>query len=685
MKTNIYFMMPRAMKHKLNDIEFGTKQSKNKAKKFVCKLITDGFHENKDLSKLIKIPSSYFRKAYNGRYLEDFLNPLIDSGIVQRNDSYSNDENNKLCKSYRIVQDWLYTTDSLEGDNFICEKDGESDKIISVNPDTSITKINNYYTISSLSIPYMLHHFQKAALKADFDSLYFNIEKLKKAAEQELSYIDLVLNDEIDVTYIKGFDRIKNQDFNDKKSTILTRVKKDGYNLIQDGDEFYIDDLDRYIDNKKDNMRFFNETTISKLKKGIFNIGRNKTNNRLDSNFTVMSKSLLKVIMEDNNLVEIDLCNSQFAILADWLKKEGLADKYQDVSTFCNNAGKGTLYYSISTTLPYMLHRFQETEETVKKKMLQMAFSRAGGERPEFKESCYRYMPNVIEFIDGYKKKHKYKNFSIALQKKESFIFIDNLLYNIKANGFFCITKHDSLIVRKSNMDEILQILRSYFNFVNFDCTVKVKDGENKFYYSMTNPATIPELNPEDSMDKNTDSIRLTNYSNNKYNNTMKKDITLNLTPVTESEIVREILNRVKEKTARQEKASAVRKRNTAIRTGKALQMLKDKFGIGHDMPIGEQTLGTLNEMNEDNVENEHGGVLDTQIQDETEIAIEDQAEAQLTAEQEEYESEFEANYFTDQEDKPDWWQSLDYFIENYGSDCAKEMYEGQIGFIGKM
>ena len=464
------------MKIKLDEIEFRTKQSKNKAKKFICKLITDAFFKNKDLSKFIEIPSAYFRKTYNGRYREDFLIPLIKNGIVEQTNLFSFQGNDKFCKSYRLDQNWIYNNDSFEGDNFVSEKDNENDNTISVNPNTSIIKVNNNYNTTSLSLPYMLHRFQKAALKADFDSLYYNTEKLNKVAEQELDYIDLVLNDEIDATYIKGYDRIKNKKFEKRREAIIARVKRDGYNLIQDGDHFYIDDLDRYIDNKKNNIRFFNQTTINKLKKGIFNIGRNKTNNRLDSNFTVMSKNLLKVIKENNNLVEIDLCNSQFAILADWLKKEGLADKYDDVSIFCNNAEKGTLYKSIHTTLPYMLHRSVETEKTVKKKMIQMAFSPAGGERPEFKECCYRYMPNVIDFIDGYKKEHKYKNFSIELQKRESNIFIDNLLYNIKANGFFCMTKHDSLIVRKSNLEEILQIMRSYFNFTEFGCTVKVDD-----------------------------------------------------------------------------------------------------------------------------------------------------------------------------------------------------------------
>ena len=75
--------------------------------------------------------------------------------------------------------------------------------------------------------------------------------------------------------------------------------------------------------------------------------------------------------------------------------------------------------------------------------------------------------------------------------------------------------------------------------------------------------------------------------------------------------------------------------------------------------------------------ENRHGGVLDAQIQDEMKIAIECKAPALPMEEQEEYETEFEARYFT-LEDRPDWWHGLEYYKQNYGNDCAKEMYEGQ-------
>jgi hypothetical protein len=58
----------------------------------------------------------------------------------------------------------------------------------------------------------------------------------------------------------------------------------------------------------------------------------------------------------------------------------------------------------------------------------------------------------------------------------------------------------------------------------------------------------------------------------------------------------------------------------------------------------------------DDNVpENEHGVVLDSQIQDQKEKVIEHKPEAESMAEQEKYEREFEADNFAELEDVPGW------------------------------
>ena len=71
-----------------------------------------------------------------------------------------------------------------------------------------------------------------------------------------------------------------------------------------------------------------------------------------------------------------------------------------------------------------------------------------------------KIFPTVIEWIDNFKKQNGYSQFSISLQKIESKFFIDHLLFEIKKLKFFCLTKHDSLIIRKEDYYHIILIIK---------------------------------------------------------------------------------------------------------------------------------------------------------------------------------------------------------------------------------
>jgi len=202
--------------------------------------------------------------------------------------------------------------------------------------------------------------------------------------------------------------------------------------------------------------------------------------------------------------------------------------------------------------------------------MIELAFSSEKNYTPSRK--LFRaHFPNVLAHIDGFKKEKKNsKLFSIELQELESEIFVDNLYPNMKELGLFCLTKHDSIIVKKTDEEKAVKLIRAYFNHLGLECTLDVG-------------GRLVTISFEDEAAKN-----------------------------------------------------------------------------------------------------EHNGVLDTLILNETTKATECKPEVDSMAEQEEYQHEFESKYFPDLGDRPNWWQSLDYYRENYGEDGAKEMYEGQINFIGK-
>jgi len=76
--------------------------------------------------------------------------------------------------------------------------------------------------------------------------------------------------------------------------------------------------------------------------------------------------------------------------------------------------------------------------------------------------------PSVIDWVDRFKKENGYKKFSVELQNIESNLFIDVLLFKIKKKKFFCITKHDSLIIRRNDYQSMMDIVTQISNEIGF-------------------------------------------------------------------------------------------------------------------------------------------------------------------------------------------------------------------------
>jgi hypothetical protein len=200
---------------------------------------------------------------------------------------------------------------------------------------------------------------------------------------------------------------------------------------------------------------------------GTFYASRNSTNNRLDHNLTATSKEIVKILMTDNDLIEIDLKNSQFAIHSLWLKSLGLHKVYEDVFNYCNACAKGELYEYIATHL-------NTTREDAKTSMMSLSFSSRKNSTRE-KKILRELFPNVVAHADEYKKKvGKSSSFSVMLQRIESAIIVDRVYYEMKVQELFCITKHDSVIVRKSQKNKALDIIYSIFKEVGLQCTLNI-------------------------------------------------------------------------------------------------------------------------------------------------------------------------------------------------------------------
>jgi hypothetical protein len=92
----------------------------------------------------------------------------------------------------------------------------------------------------------------------------------------------------------------------------------------------------------------------------------------------------------------------------------------------------------------------------------------------KFKKKIKEMFPSVVGWIDDNKKENGDNEFSIMLQTIESDLFIENILKRVKKHKYFCITKHDSLIVRRQDYEAIMEILKEEFARIGLEYSLKV-------------------------------------------------------------------------------------------------------------------------------------------------------------------------------------------------------------------
>jgi hypothetical protein len=178
-----------------------------------------------------------------------------------------------------------------------------------------------------------------------------------------------------------------------------------------------------------------------------------------------MKSDLFGIICKDNDLVQIDLSNSQFAILANYLKNVKKMDT-PDFDMFYKDAISGNLYEKIS-------ERTGIAREDAKTLMFQIMFNKTGA-RIKHKDLLYEMYPSVMEYIDSFKKHRGYKKFSVYLQNLESKIFIDGLYPLIKQCTDIVFTKHDSVVCRKRDLDIVTDTIKEYLDDKRFRGELKI-------------------------------------------------------------------------------------------------------------------------------------------------------------------------------------------------------------------
>ena len=436
--VNTFVTLPPTLIEDFEKIQF-SKTERNYALKFIDNLMKRSFREYGMIDGFVETPKNYFRKVFNSQYLV-WLNKLIDEKIIISNHSYSNSISNTYSKSYSI--NTKYTLTPIMWLTFEENPLKSIPYTFKISKETDEERINFEKVIEDLTII-------KADRKALMSLAAIEIEKVRI---EDFKTNENVSRESFNVNFGNDKKYWMSKEKAIEKSIELNKT------LIQDETKFYIVDEYEFILRKKTAMLQSYQDAINKLVTKKFYGKRNSTNNRLDTNLTNMAKVLTNEVCLENKLIQFDLCNSQFAILSNWL--ESKLDT-EDFKKFKHHSYNGTLYEYIMEELKL------ENRLEAKKMMFELMFSKEDYQST-LKTKLKKLFPSVVEVVDKYKKDNGYNNFSIMLQKMESEIFIDGLWKQMKKKKIFCTPKHDCLIVKEKDADKVEKIIKQYFNKIRF-------------------------------------------------------------------------------------------------------------------------------------------------------------------------------------------------------------------------
>lgn len=223
---------------------------------------------------------------------------------------------------------------------------------------------------------------------------------------------------------------------------------------------------------------------------------RNKTNNRLDTNFTNLKKELRQFFIGD--FVQIDLKNAQpffLSILIDLIIQDHNSNKRISLCSDFSllNISKAFGIKAIKQILKihqnkknsltgelmefkkivtngnfyeYFMDDLNLNRADVKKTMYAVFFSqnKKGNATPYKNEKAIfvNKFPLLFEIIECFKDKD-HTQFSIMLQKMESFTFIDSIAKELVYNSIIPITIHDSIIIEIKHKEASIKIIKDLF------------------------------------------------------------------------------------------------------------------------------------------------------------------------------------------------------------------------------
>ncbi len=453
-----YVTLPIKLRDDIKQLPL-TKTQISHCYKFVGILYRDSIADHWDATIPTPKPQNYLIKAFDDKYYK-WLNVLLDNNIVMRTGTPCQ----VIHKSYEYVVNPKYVSNlsnlsqslllNLESNpiNVLCKEKYWEPLCTLTYKDIIKNETQDNYTcrkwftddINTLNIQY--------------DLLYdIALKRIEELTIDEFIVDNEILPPSIKVRSSNGVELFQN---NQKVISSLLA----GQCLIKDNNIYKVVYPSKFIADKKATMKIYYKNSIDKLRYNSLDAKRNNTNNRLDTNLTNMASILVDEICLQNDLIQIDLSNSQFVLLTNLVKCHLNTTDYR---LFKELSVSGKLYNYIASSLSL------RSAKNGKSLMFEVMFS-SRRNNSAYKKKIKELFPSVVGWIDEYKKAHGDNQFSIMLQRIESDLFIDNILKRVKKLKYFCLTKHDSLIIKRSDYEAILAIVKEEFSKIGLEYTLKI-------------------------------------------------------------------------------------------------------------------------------------------------------------------------------------------------------------------
>jgi hypothetical protein len=352
------------------------------------------------------------------------LDFLIDNGLIERHDSYSNHTSGKtFTKAYRIMENYL----------------GKTVKVPA--KDTSIIK----------KLTKKRYEIRKIRIK--------NIELAKSRYYKAFK-----------INVIPAMEAILNKTINEiyelAKKYNITFTEQEIIAIIECNNDFNVNKVKLSVLDTKNELvgilqrMVIHQTQVQSINDGWLYFKRNKTNFRLDTNLTTLPSYLRQFIVSDEVLWHIDIKNSQPFFLYCHLQYDKLFNSYDELERYGRIVANGELYEKFGEFWTKETGEVK-TRQQIKEMIFKIFYSKFHSYK-KYKDVFEKMFPNIMAHI-YYLSSVANNALAIQLQTMESHIVLDEIMFKLGEKGITPFTIHDSFICADDELEEVLATIKENF------------------------------------------------------------------------------------------------------------------------------------------------------------------------------------------------------------------------------